>query len=216
MTIVEATPGSPLAESCIPVLETERLVLRVPSIEDMAWIAELADNRKVAEMTASLPHPYGMSDAAAFIANLPSGRQAATFAIFLRTDGANPIGPPIPIGMCGFGLRAEPVPEIGYWLGEPYWGRGLATEAARAVIDYAFGERRLEALTASARVVNPASRRVIEKCGFQWTGAGLTRVRALGASVPVDRFRLERSLWASLRAWGASTFPVLHLRDRRH
>jgi len=216
MTIVEATPGSTLAESSIPVLETERLVLRAPRIEDMAWIAELADNRKVAEMTANIPHPYGMADAAAFVANLPSGRDAATFAIFLKTDGRNPIGPPIPVGMCGFARRNEPSPEVGYWLGEPYWGKGIATEAARALIDYAFGDLGMEALIASARVVNPASRRVIEKCGFQWTGAGLTRVRAIGASVPVDRFRLERGIWASLRAWGASARPARRDLDMRH
>lgn len=216
MTIVEATPGSTLAESCTPVLETERLVLRAPRIEDMAWIAELADNRKVAEMTANIPHPYGMADAAAFVANLPAGRDAVTFAIFLKTDGSNPIGPPIPVGMCGFVRRSEAAPEIGYWIGEPYWDKGIATEAVRALIDYAFGDLGLEALVAAARVVNPASRRVVEKCGFQWTGAGLTRVRALGASVPVDRFRLERRIWASLRAWGATARPVRRDLELRH
>ncbi|MBS7538465.1 GNAT family N-acetyltransferase [Ancylobacter lacus] len=216
MTIVEATPGSILAESCTPVLETSRLVLRAPRIEDMAWIAELADNRKVAEMTANIPHPYGMADAAAFIANLPKGRDCVTFAIFLKTDGSNPIGPPIPVGMCGFVRRGDEAPEIGYWLGESYWDRGIATEAVRALIDYAFGELGLEALVAAARVVNPASRRVIEKCGFQWTGAGLCRVRSIGASVPVDRFRLDRRIWASIRAWSASARPVRHEFDRRH
>jgi RimJ/RimL family protein N-acetyltransferase len=208
MTIVEATLGSALAESSTAVLETERLVLRAPRIEDMAWIAELADNRNVAEMTANIPHPYGMADAAAFIANLPSGAGAATFASFLRTDGFNPLGPPIPVGMCGFVARNGEPPEIGYWLGETYWGRGIATEAVRALIDHAFGDLGHEVLLAAARVINPASRRVIEKCGFQWTGAGLTRVRSIGASVPVDRFRLERGLWASLRAWGASAHPT--------
>ncbi len=43
--------------------------------------------------------------------------------------------------------------------------------------------------------------RVIEKCGFQWIGAGLTRSRLLASSVPVDKFRLDRTLWASLKAW---------------
>lgn len=210
MTIVEATCGSSLAESSTPVLETERLFLRAPRIEDMAWIAELADNRRVAEMTSNIPHPYGMADAAAFIANLVEGPDCATFAMFMKNDGSNPLGPPIPIGMCGFARRDEAVPEIGYWLGEPYWGLGYATEAARALIDHAFEDLKLPALVAAARVVNPSSRRVLEKCGFQWTGVGLTRVRAIGASVPVDRFRLERSLWASLRAWGASAGPTRH------
>jgi RimJ/RimL family protein N-acetyltransferase len=55
---------------------------------------------------------------------------------------------------------------------------------------------------AGARVSNPASRRVLEKCGFQWTGVGLYRIRALNSSAPIDRFRLDRRLWASLKSWG--------------
>ena len=59
-----------------------------------------------------------------------------------------------------------------------------------------------EVILGGARVSNPASRRVLEKCGFQWTGVGLYRVRALNSSAPVDRFRLDRGLWASLKSWG--------------
>src|SRR5712671_2954018 len=82
--------------------------------------------------------------------------------------------------------------ELGYWIGVPFWGCGYATEAARCLIDHAFGDLGYEVLSASARVSNPASRRVLEKCGFQWTGVGLCRIRAISSSVPVDRFRLER------------------------
>ena len=102
------------------------------------------------------------------------------------------------IGVCGVEPR-EGAAEIGYWLGVPYWG-GFATEAVRAVIDHAFGDLEHEALQAGARVNNPASRRVLEKCGFQWTGVGLYRIRAINSSAPLDRFRLDRGLWASLKA----------------
>ena len=85
----------------------------------------------------------------------------------------------------------------------PYWGQGYATEAVRALIDHAFGELGHETLQAGARVSNPASRRVLEKCGFQWTGVVLTRIRAIASAAPVDRFRLDRGLWPSLRSWGA-------------
>jgi RimJ/RimL family protein N-acetyltransferase len=57
-------------------------------------------------------------------------------------------------------------------------------------------------LQAGARVTNPASRRVLEKCGFQWTGVGLYRIRALASSAPIDRFRLDRGIWHSLKSWG--------------
>ncbi len=70
------------------------------------------------------------------------------------------------------------------------------------MIDHAFTDLDFEALRAGARVTNPASRRVLEKCGFQWTGVVLLRIRALNSSAPIDRFRLDRGLWASLRNWG--------------
>lgn len=203
MTTIETTPGAPLAESCIPVLETERLVLRAPRIEDATAVAELANNRKIAEMTANLPYPYRPSDASAFVQTLANAQDGATFAVFLKREGALAFA-----GMCSFGRRPpEAAPEIGYWIGEPYWGRGVATEAVRAVIDYAFSETEATLLLGAARVVNPASRRILEKCGFQWSGVGLCRVKALGASVPVDRFQLDRRMWASLRAWGAADLP---------
>ena len=71
------------------------------------------------------------------------------------------------------------------------------------MIDYAFTDLDHEALQAGARVTNPASRRVLEKCGFQWTGVGLCRIRAINSSAPIDRFRLERGIWTALKGWGA-------------
>ena len=107
------------------------------------------------------------------------------------------------IGACGIVLQ-ETVPELGYWLGVEHWGQGYATEALHAVIDYAFTDLAHEALQAGARVTNPASRRVLEKCGFQWTGVGLYRIRVIKSSAPIDRFRLERGIWTALKTWGRS------------
>ena len=203
MTIIETPPGAPLAESCIPVLETERLVLRTPGAEDIPAMAEHANNRKIAEMTASLPWPYRASDARAFVDTQFHQPHSAFFAVLLKREGDLTF-----TGIASYVRRpGENAPEIGYWLGEPFWGRGIATEAVRAVIDYAFSETELETLLGAARVVNPASRRVLEKCGFQWSGVGLCQVKAVGASVPVDRFVLERRTWASIRAWGARDLP---------
>ncbi|TIS45942.1 MAG: GNAT family N-acetyltransferase, partial [Mesorhizobium sp.] len=63
--------------------------------------------------------------------------------------------------------------ELGYWIGEPYWKRGYATEAAHALVDLAFQKTSIQVLHASTRVINPASRRVIHKCGFQYAGQGM-------------------------------------------
>ena len=105
-----------------------------------------------------------------------------------------------PLGL----LMQDATPELGYWLGVDYWGKGYATEAVRAMIDHVFDDTDAEAIQAAARVTNPASRRVLEKCGFQWSSAGLLRIRALSSSAPIDRFRLDRGLWASLKSWGQS------------
>jgi RimJ/RimL family protein N-acetyltransferase len=201
MTLLEPIAAETLREASIPVLETERLVLRAPRLEDVERIAMLANERRIAENTARIPHPYTLKDAEAFLAGANRSDAERTFAIALA-DGTL-------IGACGLELREGPgaagsTPELGIWLGIPYWGRGYATEAVRALIDHAFEDLELDALQAGARVTNPASRRVLEKCGFQWTGVGLYRIRALKSSAPIDRFRLERSIWASLKSWGAS------------
>ncbi|MCC6949510.1 MAG: GNAT family N-acetyltransferase [Bradyrhizobiaceae bacterium] len=200
MTAVPISCQSPPGDLFVPTLESERLVLRAPVLADAPAVAALANNRKIAEMTTSIPHPYGLADAEAWIAGT-ARNPGVTFAAFERKGGAF-------VGVCSYEWRGETIPEIGYWAGEPFWGRGYATEAVRAMIDHAFTATELEALAASCRVTNLASRRVLEKCGFQWTGAGLCRVRALGASVPSDRFRLDRRTWAALRAWGKTRLPV--------
>ncbi|QCK85220.1 GNAT family N-acetyltransferase [Phreatobacter aquaticus] len=192
-TELEGRPCGELLESCIPVLETERLVLRAPRFEDARAIAAVADDRRIAEMTANLPHPYAEKHAENWIANAWSGPDHP-FLITLKTNGA-------PIGATGFVMPELGDPEIGYWLATAHWGKGYATEAARAVVDHLFTQHGVAAVAASARVVNPGSRRVIEKCGFQWIGVGLMRSRLLASSVPVDKFRLDRSTWASIKAW---------------
>jgi RimJ/RimL family protein N-acetyltransferase len=187
---------APCREQSLPaaVLETERLVLRAPCASDAPAVAALINDRRIAENTARIPHPYSLADAQAFFAD--ANRQDGEFALLITlVDGEI-------VGGCGLSLQGGGDPEIGYWLGLPYWGRGYATEAAHALVDHAFGTLAFERLTGGARVSNPASRRVLEKCGFQWTGVVLTRIKALGSSAPIDRFRLDRGLWASLKRWG--------------
>jgi RimJ/RimL family protein N-acetyltransferase len=192
MTLAEEVHAQFQPERPVAVLKTGRLVLRAPCGADAEAIVRLADDRRIAVNTARLPHPYRIDDAEQFIASV--NRRAGEAVFLITLDGA-------PIGACSIDPR-EDVPEIGYWLGVSYWGEGYATEAARAVIDHAFGDLRHEALAAGARVSNPASRRVLEKCGFQWTGVRLSRIRAINSAAPTDRFRLDRKLWQSLKSWG--------------
>ena len=193
MTLLEPTPTQAVPAARNPVLKTRRLVLRAPNPDDAEALTALINDRRIAENTARIPHPYTLKDAETFIASAASGGEVA----FVVTLADGPI-----IGGCGIATLRADGPEIGYWFGVAHWGHGYATEAARAIIDHAFRDIGLKELLAGARVSNPASRRVLEKCGFQWTGVVLQRVRALNSSAPSDRFRLDRRLWASLRNWG--------------
>lgn len=193
MTLLEEIPTGRFCEASIPVLETKRLALRAARLEDAKAVAALANDRRIAENTARIPYPYKLADAEQFIAGANKKGEAA-YLITLR-DGTI-------IGACGLMFHYDDTPEIGYWLGVPYWNKGYATEALHALIDYAFTDLTHDAVQAGARVTNPASRRVLEKCGFQWTGVGLYRINSIKSSAPIDRFRLERRIWSALKTWG--------------
>jgi ribosomal-protein-alanine N-acetyltransferase len=128
---------------------------------DAESLARHADDREVwLNMRDRFPHPYTLRDAhewLAFIGTVPEG---ATFAI--DVDGAA-------VGGIGFEPLADVFRvgcELGYWLGRPYWGRGIATEAVRAVTDHLFAHFDFIRAQASVFSWNPASARVLEKAGY--------------------------------------------------
>ncbi|MDA7948487.1 MAG: GNAT family N-acetyltransferase [Hyphomicrobiaceae bacterium] len=178
------------------LLTTSQLILRPPRIDDAEAVAAIANNLKIAEQTRRMPYPYRVEDAHNWIASLPDSQECA-FVIARKCDNAI-------VGASGLGVGDTGEHEVGYWIGEPFWGNGYATEAARAVIDYAFANLSISLLNSRCRVVNEASRRVLVKCGFQLVGTGMSMGRAYGGPVPVDEFVLERSVWESLKQWGAA------------
>jgi RimJ/RimL family protein N-acetyltransferase len=185
--MLQDIPTPTLREARACVLETERLTLRQPTLADVKAIAHLANDRRIAENTRRLPHPYSQDHAVEFVRATAEDRCETVFL----TENNH-----APIGMVGIDRRDPEAPELGYWLGVDYWGQGFGTEAARAVIDFFFEEFESEHLISGARVANPSSRNILEKCGFQWSGVELHRFEALGSSTPVDRFR---------KNWGSST-----------
>jgi RimJ/RimL family protein N-acetyltransferase len=185
-----------LREASPCVLETERLLLRRPTLADVKAIANLANDRRIAENTRRLPHPYTRDHAIEFVRATAACDRGSVFLI--ENDAS-------PVGMIGVDWREPDAPELGYWLGVAHWGKGFGTEAARAVIDFTFEDFAVDQLLAGARVSNPSSRNILEKCGFQWSGVELHRFEALGSSTPVDCFRLSRGVWASLKNWASST-----------
>lgn len=184
-------------------LETRRLWLRWPRAADASAIVALAGEKALAEMMAHVPHPYEPAHAETFILEArranTEGRRL-TMAITTREK------PNALIGIVGIACDMAPEPFLGYWVGLPYWEGGIATEAARALIDAYFAYSAAIELTASARVINPASRRVLEKCGFTATGSALKPFPAQGGVFPVDTFRLDRKAWSSFKAWSSAGF----------
>lgn len=182
-----------------PVIETPRLEMRPPTLADVEEIALMSADRSLGLMTAAIPKPFTVEDARVFVASAArrSRPAAMTFSIRRTSDGAL-------VGGVGWSTAENGLVELGYWLGVEHRGRGLATEAARAVLDAAFGWTGTKAVTARCRVTNPASRGVLERCGFQWEGTGLVRSPGAPGSVAVDVFRLDQDVFASLKEWGQS------------
>lgn len=181
-------------------IATPRLVLRKPAMNDAAALVSLANNKNIVENTASLPYPYGLKDAEAWIERTHDrpADKGRGFVICLKDETETLIG-------CG-GWAEVPtaeLPQIGYWVGEPYWGKGYATEAAHCVVDHAFTLGQQDRIGAGCRVTNVASRRVIEKCGFQYDGLGMIQFRFHNGSLPILKYQMDRATWASLKAWGA-------------
>jgi RimJ/RimL family protein N-acetyltransferase len=191
-------------------LETRRLWLRWPRVADAAAIVRLAGEKAVAEMTTRIPHPYPPGEAESFVLKTRRANADGRGLTMAVTPKGRPHGL---IGMAGIGPPGPgEAPTLGYWLGLPSWGKGYATEAARALIDALFSYTGESEVVASARVINPASRRVLEKCGFAYQGSRLDLFEARGGLFPVDHFRLDRRAWESLKAWSYTGFAP----QRRH
>ena len=180
-----------------PILLSPRLVIRAPHEDDIDALAHLANNANIANMVARMPHPYTVADAADFVRRTRDGAIGkCVYAITKADNGAF-------LGCCGIEPHEDGrTVELGYWLGEPYWNQGYVTEAAHALIDMVFRTRDIEQIDARCRVMNIPSRRVIQKCGFQFQATGMVQSLAVGGMVPVEWYRLDRKTWVSLRSWG--------------
>src|SRR3569832_2871440 len=113
MTLLEEIPCESFREASIPVLETKRLALRAPRLEDAKTVAALANDRRIAENTARIPHPYRMADAEGFISTANKAVGDAVILITLR-DGSV-------AGACSI-MCEDDTPELGYWVGALFWG----------------------------------------------------------------------------------------------
>jgi ribosomal-protein-alanine N-acetyltransferase len=169
--------------------ELTKCIVRSFQLADAASIAKQANNRAVwINLRDLFPHPYTLRDADKWLVQMERlGSRATDFAISVGGEA---------IGGIGFRFQKDMeghAAEIGYWLGQDYWGRGIATEALSAVTEYAFAEHpSLLRLFAYVFQWNIGSMRVLEKSGYQREGW-------LRNSIIKDGKIIDQALYAKLR-----------------
>jgi ribosomal-protein-alanine N-acetyltransferase len=183
------------------ILETDRLILRPLRRTDAAEFTRLAGDWAVASMTSDIPYPFSEKQARGWLTPV---RGEVRFAI----EFAGQL-----IGGVGFYRRSAGAAELGFWLGRPWWGRGYATEAARAVVQHGFKVHRLPGFTSAHFVDNPASGRVLAKLGFEPVARGWIGCVARGHDVEVLTFWLDRKRATLAVPTMATRLPV-HARWR--
>ena len=149
-------------ENAVMPLRLRNCEVRPYLASDAPSIAGFANNRKIwLNLRDGFPHPYRLSDAEAFIKRVTGADPETNFAIAVEGQA---------VGGIGY-LRHTDVErvsaEIGYWLGEPFWGRGIVTEALAAVTAYAIAKHGLTRVYAVPYEWNEASFRVLEKVGYR-------------------------------------------------
>lgn len=156
----------------IPTLATDRLLLRPFTLADAPTVQHLAGERAIASTTFNIPYPYEDGMAEDWIGTHEPQWVARTFltlAVTTEVDGL--------IGAVSLHLQdPHRRGELGYWVGVPYWGRGYATEAARALTEYGFEELGLNRVVARHLTRNPASGRVMQKLGMRFEGVSRQHV----------------------------------------
>jgi ribosomal-protein-alanine N-acetyltransferase len=176
--------------STTPTLRTGRLVLGAFDLDDAPELQRLAGAREIADTTVSIPHPYELDHAVAWIGQqrreAVRGR-ATTFAIRLLSKGTL-------IGSAGLrDIDPEHLQaELGFWIGREWWGKGFAREAAAAVIHFGFESLGLNRICAHHMVRNPAAGRVLEAAGMQPEGVLRQRVRKWGMYEDVVLYSILR------------------------
>ena len=172
------------------VLETPRLLLRVPSPADADAIQLAASAREIADTMISLPHPYPPGEASRLLAAQAAARDEGKAVMFVIEDRSN--------GEFRGVVELRDIDpehgqaELSFWLALPAWGRGYMSEVVDAVLRYGLVELGLNRLYAYHMVRNPASGRVLAKCGFRQEGVLRQRVRKWGKFEDV-------AIWAALR-----------------
>ena len=170
-----------------PTLRTPRLLLRPFTPEDAPTIQRLAGVAAVANTTLSIPHPYPDGLAETWIATHEPAYVRRDNVVFAITEQGSLVG--------AINLRLEADHyrgELGYWIGQPFWGRGYGTEAVRAVIEYGFETLALNRVVARHLRRNPASGRVMQKAGMRREGEQRQHIHKNGRFEDLEYYGIVR------------------------
>lgn len=157
---------------------TMQLVLSKSTIRsfrpaDAAALSKHVGTYSVARNMSTIPHPYSLQDAEEWITTASSRTPQTHFAIAIHDEVVGGIG--VEVGESGRLAVSAHCAEIGYWLGEWFWGRGIMSEALVALTEWAFTELGLVRLHAAVYARNPASARVLAKAGYEFEGCHRAR-----------------------------------------
>ncbi|HUN88169.1 MAG TPA: GNAT family protein [Terriglobales bacterium] len=173
-------------------LRTERLLLRRYQRSDIPALLPLIGAREVAAQTLRIPHPYTEADARMMLHRFRS-EGAHWFGIFLQPDEQ----------LCGgAGLTVDQNhnrAEIGYWVGVPFWGQGIASEAARELMRYGFEDLKLHRIYAVCYTGNDASIRILEKFGMKHEGHSRQHFRKWGEYRDAENYGILADEWRAGR-----------------
>ncbi len=151
----------------LPTLKGKNIVLRAFKNSDAGDLQENANNKKIARFTF-VPYPYKLKDAKSFIKRTRKNyrqKKEHNFAITLKKTN-KAIGS---ISLMKLDFKNKNA-ELGYWLGEKYWGKGYTTEAGKLILRHAFNNLKLKRIYAMTFLSNKTSSKVLEKLGFKKEG----------------------------------------------
>ncbi len=173
----------------LPELISQRLRLAELSASDIPAIVLYAGNSKIAATTLNLPHPYTEKDAVYWLNMAHQGFRSGhqhIFGIYLKATNEF-------IG--GMGLHLNHIhenAEVGYWIAEPFWGKGYCSEALRQVLDYGFNQLKLHKIYARHLIGNPASGKVMIKNGMILEGELVDHYKKGNEFRSVKQYRLTK------------------------
>ena len=183
-----------MATKEFPRLTTARLLLRACTMADAADMQQLAGDRDIAASTLRIPHPYEDGMAERFMSTHQEDFDqglGVNLAIALRSHGS-----PDGTYLGGIGLtidQSHDSAEMGYWIGKPYWNQGYGTEAAGAIIRYAFEVLGLNRVYAAHFTRNPASGRIMQKIGMTYEGQLRQHVKKWGQYEDMEYYGILKS-----------------------